>query len=429
MTDALMNRRARTATAFEQAQANDTLVLIGAGEPIPVPGGLDRVYPYLAHPHYAWLTEQECPGAVLAWDAQTGWAHFAPSVSAEQRIWDGDVEWDGEPLSQLGAWLAARRGRPLAMLGVPLPGISSNAANTAELDLALLHARRSKDTLEIDRIRLAAEFTAEGHKAARELIASRPQITERDIAVELECAFRKAGADGTGYDSIVGSGPNAAVFHGSPGSRQVKPGETVLIDAGAEANRYTADVTRVYCGPTGYTGLQRELIGLVTEVERSGIAACRPGTEFLDLHRNATVQLLEGLVGMDVVSGDPEDLAEQGVGGLFFPHGLGHLVGMGVRDATGAQPGRPHRIGVGGVRVRLDARLEPNWVVTIEPGCYFIPGLLDNQATRDRFAGTINFGLTEKIRKEISGVRIEDDILITEQGPESLTTAIPHFDQ
>lgn len=426
LSEHLQKRWDRASRALVEAGAGDTLVLVGSGEPIPVPGGLDREHPFGAHPHYFWLCEQDCPGAVMAWDAVDGWRHFAPQLPPALKVWEGDVSWAGEPIAEFGAWLSARRCRAIAMLGVAVPGVANTAPDAEELDLALLHERRSKDEIEIERIRAAASMTAAGHARARELIESGEPITERRVAIEIEHAFRVAGADGVGYDTIVASGPHAAVFHAIPGERVVARGETVTVDAGAERDRYGADVTRVY--HTGSpTALQGELVSLVTDIEQSAIAEARAGVEFLDLHRMASVRLARGLIGMGVLRGDAEELTERGAAGLFLPHGLGHLVGLGVRDATGRQPGREHRVGVGGVRVRLDARLEAGWVTTIEPGCYFVPGLLDNPDNRERFADCIDFGLAEKIGREIAGVRIEDDILITEGEAENLTAEIPHW--
>lgn len=415
-------RRARAADALTEGGLGESVVLVGAGDPIAVPGGLDRVHPFETHPHYFWLTGGIAAGGVVAWDPGEGrvdgWAWFEPPVSLGERIWEGvRGDREGTPLTELAGWLAARRGREVVALGGAIPGtVPSERAQS--LDVSLLHARRGKDSFEVGAIREAARITALGHAVARELIAS-GGVTERAVGLAIDHAFREAGGDGPGYDTIVGAGENAAVLHFSPGAREVGRGKGVLIDAGASKGRYTADVSRVYpCGALGEGA--RALISVVEGVQAEAVAGCVAGVEFNDLHDRAVLRLLGGLGEMGLVKGRPEDLFEAGLGRVFMPHGLGHLVGLGVRDATGRQPGRDHRVSRSGTRVRLDAVLEAGWVVTVEPGCYFIPGLLE--PADDEF---LDWPAVESLMREISGVRIEDDVLVTPRGPENLTASIP----
>jgi len=425
MTSHLSARADRAASAFKDADLGNAIVLIGAGEPIPVPGGLDRLHPFTTHPHYFWLAEQECAGAVMAFDPHdengSGWSHFSPPVTNERRVWEGDVSYEGEPIQQLSPWLEARKNRPIAMLGVPLEGISADPDLSARAESHLLHARRPKDQHEIDQFKQAVRETEAGFARFREVLET--GITERRLKLELEHAFRVAGAQDPGYDTIVGTGPNAAVFHFEPGDRKVQPNEFVLIDAGASHGRYTADVTRVICAGTP-SQAKRDLLDTVIRVQQEAVAACVQGSEFVEMHRQAGRTLADGLVQLGILKGKPEDLEERGVIALFFPHGLGHLVGLGVRDATGAEPGREHRSVPGGVRPRLDAKLQPDWLVTIEPGCYFVPALLDNPENRSRFADAINWQAVDKVRDDVPGIRIEDDILVTDGAPLNLTERI-----
>lgn len=414
----LQDRRNRYAKALQPA---DTLVLIGAGEPIHVPGGLDQTYPFRAHPDYYVLAEQECPGAVLAYDANDAWAHFAPPVTDTQRIWEGDVTWDGDPVSELAGWLAARRGRPIAQLGAPVPGITADPAQTRLLADRFAAARRIKDDVELAHIREAARITAAAFAKLPEII--RPGATERQIQIELEGAMYRAGADRTAYDTIVGVGPDAAVFHFTPGARTAQPTDCVLIDAGAERARYAADVTRTFPVTTFNTS-QRELYAAVLASLEAATAAARARTEWHDVHRVASETLGAHLVQLDVLKGDPAELVDRGVIALFFPHGVGHMVGLGVRDAGGALADRPARKGPGGVGVRVDLPLQPNMVVTVEPGCYFVPALIDRDETRAKFGDAVNWQQVDKLRTEIQGIRIEDNIRVTDGAPENLTAAI-----
>lgn len=419
----LEQRRRRYAASLDPA---DTLILIAAGDFLHVPGGLDQTYPFRAHPDYYALAEQECPGAVLAYDPADdpahAWAHFAPPVTPAQRIWEGDVTWQGAPISELAAWLAARRGRPIAMLGAPLPGLTPDPAQTALMKDRYAAARRIKDDAELSLIREAARITAAAFALAPDLC--RPGATERQIQIELDSAMLRAGADRTAYDTIVGIGPNAAVFHSRPGTRVAAPADCVLIDAGAEVSRYAADVTRTYPASGRFSQAQSEIHQAVLAAQSAAIAAARPGVEWHDVHRAAAESMAAELTAVGMLKGDPAELVDRGVIALFFPHGVGHMVGLGVRDAGGSLATRPPRKGPGGTAIRVDLPLAENMVVTVEPGCYFVPALIDNPETRSKFDGAIHWPTVDRLRAEIQGVRIEDNICVKRAGAENLTAAI-----
>src|SRR5262245_11487268 len=241
MESLLKVRRDRAAALWA---LRDEVVLVGAGSLIGVPGGADLTYPFMAHTEYVWLAGHEIAGAVLAVDPGSGWAECVPPVTQAERVWEGRQDTPGTPLPELAGWLAARRGRPVVSLGVPIAGLEGDAARAATLREQLLHARRPKDVHEIALLRRACDATAAGFKALVQ--ALKPGVSERALQVELELGFLRAGGDRTGYSSIVGIGSNSGVLHFTPGTRQAKPGDVVLVDAGAEVGRYTADVTRTY---------------------------------------------------------------------------------------------------------------------------------------------------------------------------------------
>lgn len=405
------------------------VMLLGAGEMVPVPGQHDRVYPFMAHSAYYYLTEQQCPGGVLAIDLaeESPWSAFAPEVTQAHRTWEGDVTWEGAPLAELAAWLAERRGRTVAAIGCPVAGYSGGVDGglSAELEDAFLHARRVLDEIEIEHMRRACAATAAGHAYAHRMLTSGEAagMTERQLRVEIEAEFFRNGGDGTPYDTIVGSGPNAAVLHFAPGSRVINAGECVLIDAGAAHKRYAGDVTRTWSVGKP-TQTQRDVINIVIDSEEAGLAMCVPGTEWHDVHRRCSEVVLEGLIGLGALKGDAVELVERGVAGLFFPHGVGHMIGLGVRGAGGRLPGRAPRKGPGGVGVRVDIPLESGHGFTVEPGLYFIPGLIDVAETREKFGDAVQWGVVDSLRKEIQGVRIEDDVIVREGGCEVLTADI-----
>lgn len=419
----LAARRERVAKALE---LTDEILLVGAGEPLPLPEGTDQTYPFRAHSEYVYLAGLDSPGGVVAFDPKRGpvkgWTSFVPDVTEAERIWEARAQDPGETLARLEPWLTTRRGRTLVNLGAPLRGVRADEARTAAVREKFTHARRPKDPAEMALLRHAATATAAGFDALRAHL--RPGVTERALQIELEAAFFRHGADRTGYGTIVGTGPNSAVLHFPPSRRTAKRGEFVLVDAGAEVDRYVIDVTRTYVVGGKPTGFQRDIFQIVLAAEEAAVARCVPGAEWKDIHLQAAVEMTAGLVNLKIMRGDPVSLVEQGAHTLFFPHGLGHLVGLGVRDASGRFPGRGPFTDPALKNLRMNLPLAPGYVVTVEPGIYFIPSLLNDPARRKQYRAAVNWPLAEK-GIPIGGVRIEDNILVTAGAPENLTQAIP----
>lgn len=416
----LSDRRHRVAAALP---LGDALLLVGAGEPVPLPENTDQTYPFRAHTEYVYLAGLDHPGGVIAYDPRDrAWTSFVVEVTESARVWEGRTQLPGTLLTHFPAWLAARSGRPVAALGAPVAGVTTDAALSATVRAHFHHARRPKDEAELALLRRAASATAAGYAAVQPFL--RAGQTERALQIELEAAFFRGGGDRTGYGSIVGSGPNAAVLHFDPSDRVLREGEFVLIDAGAEVDRYVCDVTRTYVVGGRPTPFQRDLYQIVLSAEQRAIAACRPGAEWKEIHLRCAVDLMAGLVELGVMRGAAESLVEQEAHTLFFPHGLGHLVGLGVRDASGTLPDRPKDPRPCLRTLRTDLPLAPGYVITVEPGLYFIPALLNDPARRERFRDCVNWTLAEQ-HLETGGVRIEDNLVITTGEPENLTAAIP----
>jgi Xaa-Pro aminopeptidase len=419
----IAERRARVADAL---QLIDEILVVGAGEPVPLPEGTDQTYPFRAHSEYFYLTGVDSPGGVIAFDpknrSREHWVSFVPDVTKAERTWEGRIQQSGKSLSALEPWLTARRGRPVVNLGERLRGVRSDEALIARARQQFTHVRRAKDTTELRLLRHAANATALGFSAVRKYL--RPGVTERELQIELEAAFYRAGADRTGYGTTVASGPNTAVMHFSPSRRKLRRGEFVLIDAGAEVDRYVSDVTRTFVVGGKASPFQRELFELVLAVEEAGISRCVPGAEWKAIHLQAATELTAGLIEMGLMRGTPESLVQQGAHTLFFPHGLGHLVGLGVRDASGRLPGRPEDHSPALKNLRMDLPLAAGYVTTVEPGLYFIPAILNDPQRRKRFRTCVNWSLVER-HLGIGGVRIEDSVLVTERKPKVLTIRIP----
>ncbi len=414
----LERRRARVARALE---LTDGILLVGAGEPISIPGGADQVYRFIAHSDFYYLADREVVGGLVAYDPKEGWTDFVPDVTEDERVWEGRTDVDGTPLSKFPAWLEARRGRPIAMLGARVAGITADPALTAESGERLLQARRPKDEEELSRIRQACAATAPGFASIARSI--RAGVTERELQVELEHAFLRAGADALAFETIVGAGSNSGVLHFAPGARVVRQGDNVLVDAGGAVRRYCADVTRTYRagGPDGF---YRDLYQVVLAAQVKAIERCRPGVEWRDVHLGAARDMAEGLVGLGVLRGSTDALVESDAHALFFPHGLGHLVGLGVRDGSGYLPGRKRSERFGLAFLRCDFPLEPGFVITVEPGLYFIPALLRDPERRARYRDAVNWSKVDTLL-DFGGIRIEDDVLVTAGAPEVLTAAVP----
>lgn len=404
-------------------ELTDELVLVAAGEPVPVPGRGDRTYPFRAHSEYFYLTDRERPSGVLAFDPQSGWFDFVAPVTREERLWEGaSPSEDGMPLSELPAWLDDREGRRVFGLGAAMPRSLVEQEEPADVRRALNQVRREKDDLELGWMRAAQRATSAGFAAVAPLIE--PGRTERELQIEIEAEFFRNGGDFLAYETIVAGGPNSAVLHFSPTSRPLSEGELLLIDAGAEHRGYASDVTRTYPVSGRFTPEQAELYAIVDSARERAIQCCCVGTEWRDVHTAAALVIAEGLIGYGLLRGRAEGLVEQGAQSLFFPHGVGHMVGLGIRDAGEVLPGRETAADVF-PRLRVDLPLLAGHVVTVEPGIYFVPALLSDPLFRDRYHDVVDWDRVEGMLS-FGGIRIEDDVLITAGGHEILTKDVPH---
>ncbi len=414
-------RRARIAPAL--GLQPDEILLVGAGQPLPKPEISDALLPFIAHQEYYYLTgHAEANGGIAAYDPKTGWASFVPEVTEMDRVWEGKEQLPGELLANFPAWLVARQGRKVIMLGAPMTGVAFDEARSARVREAYKHARRPKEPAEIDLMKRCAAAAAAGYAKIRPLL--RPGVSERTLQIELEAEYFRHGAQVTGYDSIVGVGAQSAVFHGSPSpDRIARDGDFILIDSGPQLDRYVIDVTRTYVAgkPSAF---QRDLATVVLEAQQRTCDRCRPGAEWKDLHLATAADMLGGLVAMGVLRGNPQSLVEQEAHTLFYPHGLGHLLGLGVRDASGLEPGRTKDPRPSLRSLRMDLVLRAGYITTVEPGLYFIPAILNDPARRTKYRDAVNWPLVEQ-HLHLGGVRFEDNLLITDAAPVNLTAAIP----
>ena len=260
---------------------------------------------------------------------------------------------------------------------------------------AIAHEMRlikSEDEIRI--IERAAEITAEAHREA--MRAAKPGMKEYEIEALIDYIFRKQGAAAPAYSSIVGSGNNATVLHYVKNDAELRDGDLLLVDAGAEYQGYAADITRTFPVNGKFTDAQRDIYELVLEAETTCVREARAGVSMDDLFKRSAEILTEGMVRLGLLKGDVQKLIEEESYKKFYMHKLGHFLGMDVHDV-----GRYYRDG--------KARpLEPGIIVTIEPGLYIAEDAAD---VPDKYRGI--------------GVRIEDDVLITDEGNRVLTGDAP----
>ncbi len=258
-----------------------------------------------------------------------------------------------------------------------------------------LHAlRQIKSAHEIDLMRRSAEITAQGHIAA--MRATRPGLYEYEIEAVLEYEFRRAGAQRAAYESIVASGDNATILHYTDNRDKLVDGALLLIDAACEYDYYATDVTRTWPVNGRFTAEQRAIYEIVLAAQYASINAVQPGKPQRAFHHAAVRVITEGLIDIGLLHGSVDENLERETYREYYMHGTGHWLGMDVHD-------------VGRYRNLTDTpiMLEPGMVTTVEPGIY----VQRDTDCDERFRGI--------------GVRIEDDLLVTESGNENLTSAIP----
>ncbi len=259
---------------------------------------------------------------------------------------------------------------------------------------SVLHEMRMvKDDSEVAAMRRAAAISADAHKRAMAL--AKPGLYEYEVEAALLESFRRGGAERQAYGAIVGSGPNATILHYRSNDRRLVAGELLLIDAGCEFGHYASDITRTFPVSGKFSDPQKALYEIVLEAQLASIAKTKPGATLDDIHRTSVDTITAGLVRLGLLSGDVAKLVETEAYKPFYMHRTSHWLGMDVHDA-GAYfvDGKPRKLAAGNA-------------LTIEPGIY----IAQNANVPEAYRGI--------------GIRIEDDILVTESGSQNLTEAVP----
>lgn len=227
------------------------------------------------------------------------------------------------------------------------------------------------------------------------------------------------------YNPIVAFGRNGAVLHYVLNNAPIKQSSNMLlVDAGCEFSCYASDVTRTYPVNGKYAKEEGIVYKIVLDAQEAVLKSLRPGVKWEDMHRLAEKVILDGLIAAGIVYGEYQELINNHISALFFPHGLGHLLGIDVHDVSG-YPAGVERLQEPAIRyLRMRRTLEENMVVTVEPGVYFIDEILDEALSDLKLSKFINSKVLNNFR-HIGGVRIEDDVLILKDGIEILTRDIP----
>jgi Xaa-Pro aminopeptidase len=260
--------------------------------------------------------------------------------------------------------------------------------------------RQIKSAAELDRMRQAAKIAVEAHNHVRAF--AKPGLYEYQVQAEIEYIFRRQGALGPAYPSIVASGANACVLHYTENTRQMQDGDLLLIDAGCAYAYYNSDITRTFPINGKFTPEQRAIYEIVLEAQLQSIAQVQPGNPYKQTHDTAVRVIVEGLMNLGLLQGDIEEIIKEEKYKPFYMHRTGHWLGLDVHDVGVYQHGEtPHY-------------LEPGQVLTVEPGIYISPYIKPVEGQPEvepKWHGI--------------GIRIEDDVLVTASGCENLTEAVP----
>ena len=306
---------------------------------------------------------------------------------------------------------------------------SANAVQEIDLELAkaIVTLRLTHDEEALAEMRRAAAVAVAAHKAG---MKATPQAkTEAEVRAAMEGVIIAHNMT-CAYGSIVTV--HGEVLHNEQYHHSLQPGDLLLADVGAETETgWASDITRTWAISGHFSSTQRDIYDLVLAAHDICIEKIRPGVEYRDIHLLAALMMTQGLVNLGILRGSASELVEKDAHALFFPHGIGHILGLDVHDLedlgdlAGYEAGRQRsdRFGLG--YLRLDRPLRSGMVVTIEPGFYQVPAILNDANFRTKYQNVVNWERLAQF-SDVRGIRIEDDVLVTETGAEVLTAELPN---
>lgn len=366
-------------------------------------------------------------------------------IDIEDIVWYGSVESvadmaarsgvaNAAPMSELRKLMDKARAEGRAVHFLPpyrhdtkiqimdLTGIHpSQQREAASLPLikAVVKMRSRKSPLEIAQIEEACGIGYKMHTTAMRL--TRPGVTEKFVGGQVDGIAHSFGLQNS-FPTIFSQ--HGEIMHGNPSMARLEEGRLALCDAGAEnINCYCSDNTRTYPVSGRFTQRQREIYSIVEECHDLVLDIARPGVKYMDVHFDVCRLMTDRLKELGLMKGDTEEAVRAGAHAMFLPHGLGHMMGMDVHDMEGLgqiyvgfdDETRPNLEQFGTNCLRMGRRLEEGFVVTDEPGIYFIPALIDDWRAKRHCAEFLNFDKIETY-KDFGGIRLEDDVLITADG-------------
>lgn len=295
-----------------------------------------------------------------------------------------------------------------------------------ELTRAVVAQREVKFAEEISELDLAVDISVEMHLAGMRF--ARPGMRESEVAARVaEVALAANGHPSFPIIATVNGQTLHNHFHGN----LINSGDLFLLDAGAETeNHYAGDLSSTFPVDPTFTPLQKDMYQLSLDAHSAAVAMLKPGTAFREVHLTACRTIFEGLKAFGLTKGDTREAVEEGAHALFFPCGTGHMMGLDVHDMENlgeewvGYDGIPKSTQFGLKSLRLAKPLRPGFVLTIEPGIYFIPDLMDLWKSEKRHKQFLNYKEIEKFR-DFSGLRNEEDYLITPEGARRLGKALP----
>ncbi len=412
-----------------------------------------NIYPFRAKSHFLYLVGASLPGAALLLADGRATLFVVPEAEGDA-LWHGPQPAMGElrdrlavdavrPLDELddalrelraqvatlptedaksAAWLSERLGRGVRFSSGDRLGEDTDIA----LAEAMIAQRLTHDEAAIVQLRAAAEVSARAHIAG--MRATHPGSTEAEVVGAMIGSLRREGLEDA-YGPIVTV--HGEILHNERHDGAIEEGDLLLADVGGETPEgWAADITRVWPVSGTFSATQRAIYDVVLAAQRAAIARVRKGVRYREVHETAKRVLVEGLVALGIFRGEVDGLLERGAAAIFFPHGVGHLLGLDVHDMedlgdrAGYAPGRTRSKEFGDCYLRLDRDLSPGMAVTIEPGFYQVPAILRDE----RYVGRVGDDLRRDVLAryaDVRGIRIEDDVLCTEGDPEVLTRSVP----
>ena len=436
LKDVYVNRRNRLRNALK----NGLILILGNNEsPMNYPA---NGYHFRQDSNFLYFFGTDIPGLAGIFDIDNGKDYlFGNDVDIEDIIWMGTQKKIAEYGSDTGVdaveqysrlydyielalkqkrtihYLPQYRAENKMQLGKIL-GINPEKINdytSVELIKAIVTLREVKDKHEIAEIEKWSEVAYEMHVTAMKM--TRAGIFEREIAGIIEGIAIKNGGQ---VSFPVICSVNGEILHNHYHGNMLREGKLLLTDAGAEsAMHYATDITRTYPVNGKFTQKQKEIYQIVLDANNAATKASKPGVPYQDIHLITAKVIAEGLKNLGLMKGDTGEAVSSGAHALFFPHGLGHMMGLDVHDMEDlgenfvGYDDEIKRINEFGIAyLRLGKRLKSNFVVTNEPGLYFIPALIDQWKKDNKLTQYINYHTVDQYR-DFGGIRIEDDLLIT----------------